>query len=817
MLNTINSINNTFNTSYNQSEQGVTSGYNQTVGGVTSGYNKSEQGVTSGYNKSEQGVTYGYDQTSGGVTSGYNQTSGGVTSGYNKSEQGVTYGYDQTSGGVTSGYNQTSGGVTSGYNKSEQGVTYGYDQTSGGVTSGYDQTSGGAENSYNKTTNTFKKSSVKTYLLFIGIIISVFVIFYFSLRGKEGIVQNVDQKTNMIEKLNNSSTQYILLGFIMFFCVILTFTVFNGSFLTTKSKEELVLNLLMMLFSSMIIFGLFLAFLPGLKNLRTLFEQINSISYVIIYTIFAILFYSLMPSDILNTYPSIINIAMLLLGIFFYYKGFQENYIDSFNINYEKIKMAIIFVCLLMLIMTLYIINPGDIVEKYSSQAFLISFIMTIFAFLYVLITIGIGNKSTTGVYGMLIFIIFLAGIIGYVSINKSELSDNHAKTASILILVLLISILSSLALGSKIFSDPNSNVLNSNVYGIYKKGLLGVFGLVISSLLIYWLVYSVQNYSGKSGITSFILSFLLIAIILGLIYKTIFVKMPVENNKKNAFFNIILTTLLYIPCLLSGIFDWFGKLIVGQYNATDAGSFMMLFVAIGLIIAYFKTPSLFNFISSQGGKQLVNKPVYTDTEYNLGSYIDLNGSDTFDYQYAISCWVFIDAAPPNMNPNYSKFTSLLNFGNKPNILYNGSKNSLMITMKQKDLKNITKNQLIDFDDEGNRIIYINKNVLLQKWNNIIINYNGGTMDIFLNGELVKSSIEVVPYYTYDNLTIGENEGIKGGICNVVYFRNALTSSNVYYLYNSVKTRTPPVLNDSNETILIQNVNKTINSAKNVT
>jgi hypothetical protein len=217
--------------------------------------------------------------------------------------------------------------------------------------------------------------------------------------------------------------------------------------------------------------------------------------------------------------------------------------------------------------------------------------------------------------------------------------------------------------------------------------------------------------------------------------------------------------------------------------------------------------PSLFNSFSSQGGQQLVNKPVYTDTEYNLGSYQELNGGDDkFDYQYAISCWVFIDAAAPNTNPNYTKFTSLLNFGNKPNILYNSSKNTMMITMQQKDLKNITKNKLIDFDDSGNRIIYVNENMLLQKWNNIIINYNGGTMDIFLNGELVKSSIEVVPYYTIDNLTIGENEGIKGGICNVIYFRSALTSSNIYYVYNTVKNSTPPVLNDSNETILTKDI-----------
>jgi hypothetical protein len=136
--------------------------------------------------------------------------------------------------------------------------------------------------------------------------------------------------------------------------------------------------------------------------------------------------------------------------------------------------------------------------------------------------------------------------------------------------------------------------------------------------------------------------------------------------------------------------------------------------------------------------------------------------------------------------------------------------------MQQKDLKNITKNKLIDFDNEGNRIIYTNSNFLLQKWNNIIINYNGGTLDIFLNGELVKSSIEVIPYYSFDNLTIGENDGIKGGICNVVYFRKPLNSTNIYYIYNTAKDKTPPVLNDSNETILVKNLNTLSSSANSV-
>jgi hypothetical protein len=291
-----------------------------------------------------------------------------------------------------------------------------------------------------------------------------------------------------------------------------------------------------------------------------------------------------------------------------------------------------------------------------------------------------------------------------------------------------------------------------------------------------------------------------------GLIYKTINVKLPLGNTKKNAFFSLITNILLYIPCLVGDFFDWIGKIIAGEHNASEAGTFMMLIISICLLVIYFTLPSVFNRFYLQGGKQLVNKPIYTDTQYSLGSYINLNdGNEDFNYQYSLSCWVFIDSVAPNTNPNYNKYTSLLNFGNKPNVLYNGKTHTLMITMEQKNLKDQTKNKLIDFDENGNRIIYTNNNFLLQKWNNIIINYNGGTMDIFLNGELVKSSIEVVPYYTYDNLVIGENDGIKGGICNIIYFKRALNSPEIYLLYNLVKNNTPPVLTNSNETIMVNN------------
>lgn len=620
---------------------------------------------------------------------------------------------------------------------------------------------------------------------------------------------------------------YSLIGILVFMIIMLFLILFNVNFSgkMPSSNETEVKSIFIILFFTLLIVCLIFMFLPNLKEFKSLFQQISNVFYVIIFTIFFILFYTLISSDILNNYYYIINPVMVFFAALSFYKALKHNYVTEFNIGYERIKMMMLLFCLITLIITFYNVNPGGSAQNYFGYSLLLTIILAVFGFLYLIIIMTLpsegatqkasllSNFSSFGTYGSVLFLIFLSIITIVISSDKTNIFSNKPKIASVIIFTLLISILWSLLL----FGNLNDNTSKpSQTVGFFKKSLLVLFGLVISGLIIFWISYNIENLSGTSSIVSFILNLILVAVIIGLIYKTINVKLPVGNSNKNAFFSLISNTIFYIPCLLSGVFDWFGGKIAGEYNATDTGSIIMLLVIIVLIVLYFKSPSLFNVITTQGGQQLVNKPVYTDSQYNLGSYVDLNGSDNFDYQYAISCWIYIDSSPPNTNSNYTKYTSLLNFGNKPNILYNGEKHSLMITMQQKDLKNVTQNKLTDFDDEGNRIIYINDNILLQKWNNIIINYNGGTFDIFLNGELVKSSIEVVPYYTLDNLTIGENNGIKGGICNVVYFRRSLTSQNIYYIYDLMKNKTPPTLNDSNETILVKNINQAINSAKSV-
>ena len=156
------------------------------------------------------------------------------------------------------------------------------------------------------------------------------------------------------------------------------------------------------------------------------------------------------------------------------------------------------------------------------------------------------------------------------------------------------------------------------------------------------------------------------------------------------------------------------------------------------------------------------------------------NAVGTFNYNYCVSAWFFIHEQPPSNRIANTKFTSILNYANKPNILFNMEKNTLRITM--------------DDSLDKQRVIYETENFPLQKWNNIIVNYNGGTLDIFIDSELVSSTSSIVPFMTYDAITTGSDSGVSGGICNVTYFSRPLTLSEIKLFYKSLKSKNPPIV-----------------------
>ena len=616
---------------------------------------------------------------------------------------------------------------------------------------------------------------------------------------------------------NNPFFIYPMIFIIIFLFIALIFVFYNIKIGASKNKadKEIVYNVFIVLLVCFFIVIICISLLPYFKEIKNLFLQIYNVTYVILYTIFLILFFSLLSDKILNTYAFIIVPITLLFGIYMFYNALKVDYISKFNLNYERIKTVILLFCLLTIIILYYNVNPGDLIHKYFGFSLLLTIVIFTFMLLYLIIVMTLPTYSSTqrypinllsvfsnfSVYGSFFFILFIIGVTYLLSIYPNGFSNvkNKTNVAAIIILVLLISICWGSILAANLIPEFLNNTVNINL-DLFKRALLLMFGFVISGLIIFCVVYNIQSISGKFGITSFILNLLVVIAILALIYKTIYVKLPEGNTKKNAFFDIIINSIFYIPCLFTNTFDMLMGLFVTNYDNKTTSYLYLILIAVLLLVIYFVEPLLYNKVNLQGGKLLVNQPISIDKIQNLGNYKILNESNIFDYHFAISFWFYLDAYPPNTNPNYKSYISLLNYADKPNISYNSSENTLMITMKRTNFSSYEDKS--NQDKEKEEIIYKKENILLQKWNNIIINYDSGILDIFLNGVLAKSNNGIIPYYTLDALTVGQDPSIAGKICNVVYFNKSLTNDNIYYLYNMVKNVNPPITQDSNIYIL---------------
>ena len=217
----------------------------------------------------------------------------------------------------------------------------------------------------------------------------------------------------------------------------------------------------------------------------------------------------------------------------------------------------------------------------------------------------------------------------------------------------------------------------------------------------------------------------------------------------------------------------------------------------------------------------LLRDPIYLKTQSTLFNNYNENRPDDYlkyNYNYAISCWVFLHS-----NRKRNEYVPILNYANRPTILYNSYNNKLKIVMNNgKFMDNKCKNTEIDLNTFYNDISYdkdvlsdyfkdndmINKkksncfrkktitykNFPLQKWTNIVINFDDGVLDVFVNSKLIATVDSIVPYMERDNVIVGSVNGISGGICNVVYFPNSISKERIDLNYNLLKNKNPPII-----------------------
>jgi hypothetical protein len=412
-------------------------------------------------------------------------------------------------------------------------------------------------------------------------------------------------------------------------------------------------------------------------------------------------------------------------------------------------------------------------------------------------------------------FTIFLILVFVFYFWNPWGLASKYLNSSTMIILFVGIFLIGFMINYTLMFS-VREQVREKNTVGQYfLKSAMILTAIGLSTGLIYWLMTGVGNLHSSSGIISFIINLFLLLCILGLVVKVLMSSVFVQTSPPLRF---IINFTLYIPCIFVSIIDTivilFTRQRIGKVEIGNKTELLLCIMFSLLLIAYFTLPYLENYYALQGGKQLINQPIYLNSQHDISNYLQLNDVSIkdaskqmiFDYQYGVSFWIYLDSVASGQD----KYMTLFNYGDKPRVLYKSSTNTLMITEQPNDTSPIGDktgkgpSKAVDpssIDQNGNRIVYKNEKVLLQKWNNIILNYNGGTLDIFINGKLVKSEPNVVPYMTMDTLSVGENNGVHGGVCNLIYFKTPLSSRQVYYLYNSMKYKSRPTLYSSTESI----------------
>ena len=398
----------------------------------------------------------------------------------------------------------------------------------------------------------------------------------------------------------------------------------------------------------------------------------------------------------------------------------------------------------------------------------------------------------------------------------------------------------------------------------VYILGALSISGFVIYSLLSWMGAFKQDSYTSES-IGSTVLNYVMLIGMLAILWKLINSGGYLEDNP---IFRLILNTILYIPCLIVNIIDYLTGQYKETKQTEMMLLLLGLGIFGGFfLIKFYLFPYASTKYYGQGGKSWVNEPIPTNKQTSVATYQDLNanvnvdgnidGNDTnsssnvekYNYQYAMSFWVYLDSFAQSTSSANHKLHNILSYGDNPCVKYDIETNTLFITVKNdgdskialqkmrassssnssssssnssnmnntnlteafslSDIRNKieeikTMPMNMELDDNGNRIIYKQSNVLLQKWNNIIINYNGGTLDVFYNGELVKSAIEVVPYMKFDMLTVGSDGGVSGNLANLVYFDKPIDYLQVHTLYNSLKNTNPPIIPGAGKNIIQQ-------------
>jgi hypothetical protein len=287
-------------------------------------------------------------------------------------------------------------------------------------------------------------------------------------------------------------------------------------------------------------------------------------------------------------------------------------------------------------------------------------------------------------------------------------------------------------------------------------------------------------------------LSLLVFIVGLAIVYR-IFVRTVVNTRGWTGFF---LKFLFLIPCLLIELLET----IFEELKVAPKMIVVLFILEILIILAYIYIPRLTNQPSDS--IIILDKPVFLSKIKSVGNATqlfmntnDINNPSKSDTEirqhYSISMWFYVNQHPTT-NAAYSKETNIFRFG------YPSATNGHIRVTYNNDTKDANKSDKFVVYVEDSSGAHID--IPTQSWNNLVISFTDSAVDIFVNGNLEKSTNinRPVKYDKSDIMEVGYGDntvtggGLHGAICNIVYHKTPLTPFQVAGNYNINRYNNPP-------------------------
>ena len=194
-----------------------------------------------------------------------------------------------------------------------------------------------------------------------------------------------------------------------------------------------------------------------------------------------------------------------------------------------------------------------------------------------------------------------------------------------------------------------------------------------------------------------------------------------------------------------------------------------VLTVVVVLIVLYF----LINWLFA-GSTQLTRMANGNEKQTVLASTLkNNNNSSNFTY----STWFYVN----DWNYRFGEPKVLLgrlddNNNGSPSIVFDAMENNITVMVscypQQTDAKSVQHQCVV-------------KNFPLQKWVNLIISVSGRTLDVYIDGKLVRTCVMpgVAKMNTKSNIVVTPNGGFNGWTSNFMYWDNSTNPQEAYNIY----------------------------------